>query len=663
MLLKILLIINLIPENHGKLNETEHLKSFPPLIPTILSKYLHLAKFTKIINLKYKTSNTTTNFEDALDIMCTRSMRICQNIIMEKKIIREKMCWIPINTTEKVIIEQYKKWPKEKLDDFDLTELRNYERDTAKIIIGKEPCLFYDYLNPKNKEETVESARFLHVLFFTSRYIKFDEVVDLLAHMWKKFQILNLIALIPHVSNYNNYILNYKPFVKNSRNSYGQVHIYSLNVIEQNPYLIINSVTNLNGYPLKVSIFERYPTAIKELPKILQTYPVYKKIPKTSTFYGIDGVVLSEIAYLCNFSIDIASGVENKYYGLVGRNGSIIGSLGQIIKRRIDFQANSRFLIDYGLSSFEYTYHLYFEYLGVLVLKSGRVPKWLEIFYVFLRESNLMILSSWIICCIFNAIIQKCYGVSFQDAILEMYCIALGHSQESIIISNNTSRSRRIFIGSCLIFSIISSPLLTAELTNVLTNDIWLPDINTLEEFDGTGLTIHSSVNPFINDPRHLYQKLSSKINSTWMEIRALDLMVQTKKSAALERVTDAKLKIYTQYTDENGTPLLHIIPEYPRKYFMAYIVPSGSPYLININCILKHFNEAGLDLKWSGDFTRGIVAEASRKKINSSKQAGYEALNVEDMRSACYILFPGYLISILVFVFEVICERMQVDT
>lgn len=530
-----------------------------------------------------------------------------------------------------------------------------YDRRVVQIFIGNDFRVFFDYFIPANMIKVSRLARTWHVFYFTSKQTSMGKVAKFLFYIWKQFGILNVIAQIPCSPKYREDVAVYKPFMVNSKHQYGQVEIYSIASALKNPLYLSSTACKLNRYPLKVSIFERYPTAIKHLPDVLHNYKIYRNIPNTSTFYGLDGVVLSEISTALNFAIKIAMSRENQYYGYVVSNGSIIGSLGQIVQKVIDLQANARYFMNDDISSVEYTTFFIFDYLCILVSKSETIPKWLEIVYVFLTKANIVAMAVWMVCCYFNVMTRATIVVSKQEAVMEMYCTAIGHPRKALIVVH-PKMSRRIFITTCLIFSMISIPLLTAKLIKTLTSVNWWPDINSLEELLKSGLNIKSSVNPFVSKFNQVYEKLSQRVDTNWINTTSIELAAQSKQWAALERLKDAKLQIASRYIDDKGIPLLHIIPEYVTNHYMGYIVPAGSPYLLLINKVVTRFSEAGLLEKWYTDFEDAFAAEARlHKEGQLLEDTRCKAFNMIDLQSVFYMMCCGYLISLVVFFVEVI--------
>lgn len=67
---------------------------------------------------------------------------------------------------------------------------------------------------------------------------------------------------------------------------------------------MFNKYRNLNEFPLKVTIFQRYPTALKEadLPATLQKSYLTKEVWRSDGYSGVDGIMLANAAKALNFT-------------------------------------------------------------------------------------------------------------------------------------------------------------------------------------------------------------------------------------------------------------------------------------------------------------------------------------------------------------------------
>ncbi|KAF7284547.1 hypothetical protein GWI33_021997 [Rhynchophorus ferrugineus] len=376
---------------------------------------------------------------------------------------------------------------------------------------------------------------------------------------------------------------------------------------------------------------------------------LFSNIPETTKNYGVDGLTISELSLQMKFSIELVPLDDETDYGKVLSNNSVVGSLGQVVKRLVDLQGNARFLTDYGTDDFEFTITYGTDKICIIVPKSDKYPKWLVLFMIFPSSLWLAILTVIII----SVILYKyLYGSSFVISVLDTYTILLNqspvdkHKKAKILAA-------RIFIGSLLLFSMIISTIFLGSLFTSFGVTKYRPDINTLEEFDKSGNQIESSFNPFPPNSSHLFDRLTKKIIAKSEDDLPSIELTSRYKIPGLERFNDAELLLRTKYTDANGQPKLHIVHQCPQVFFLTYIVPKGSPYLVAINRNLMAFQEAGLNSKWYNDYAGALVLHAKMQRDQDINNNQYKNLELDDIHFVFYFLCIGYAISFVVFICE----------
>lgn len=178
---------------------------------------------------------------------------------------------------------------------------------------------------------------------------------DLLEKLWRSYGIGNVLLTAP-CSNFDEkvYIYStlfclfviylsicihqsigyYEPFVVNNainlsignENKYGISTWWTLNEFKFDEN-ILRKFQNLNGFPLRISMFHRYPTAVdqrqQKLPEPLLKSYFSQGIRRANGFGGFDGVVLGNMAISINFTTIIVNTKED--YGYRIQNGSFVG--------------------------------------------------------------------------------------------------------------------------------------------------------------------------------------------------------------------------------------------------------------------------------------------------------------------------------------------------
>lgn len=87
--------------------------------------------------------------------------------------------------------------------------------------------------------------------------------------------------------------------------------------------VLLKKFRNLNGFPFKVSIFHRYPTAVffYELPPVLRKSYFLKEMRRSKGFGGFDGLVLGNLAEIFNFSV-VVNEANDPTYGYGGQGAT-----------------------------------------------------------------------------------------------------------------------------------------------------------------------------------------------------------------------------------------------------------------------------------------------------------------------------------------------------
>lgn len=313
----------------------------------------------------------------------------------------------------------------------------------------------------------VDSPRSLFVLVIANETIKsvdclvgnFNDILkkiskDLFDAIWLKFQILEMVMYYPYVCGFEK-ILKYNPVMKES------VNLVSKEDLENNPKILSQRINDLNGYPLKVKLFGRVPTSVKNMSKSILNSYLQKDIQRIGNIGGIDGFTLANLVKYLNFSVDVTEPADGIEYGYVNQDGIYFGTLGDVIYKRADISFNGRFLKDYNAKDIEFTTPIYHDQFCVLVPKALIIPAWRNIFLGFSMAAWYMIMLTAIIAGVLWWIMKAAsldpepgskgalgFCVHFMDM-----CLLIA----SRPISLSSLGRERIFVAGCLIFNMIFS--------------------------------------------------------------------------------------------------------------------------------------------------------------------------------------------------------------
>ncbi|XP_060521138.1 uncharacterized protein LOC132698826 [Cylas formicarius] len=503
----------------------------------------------------------------------------------------------------------------------------------ANVMIVPDKNIFEQFLHHDQNIGTKAGHLFLVIFCSNNSSAAIEEILE---KFWERFGVLNVIIFI------DSKIVVYKPF-RNTRGHFGKAETYQTAGIQTNTNTIINDVKRLNGYPIRVSMLERQPTALRHLPLGLQGISIYKN----KRFFGEDGMILSGLSEIMNFTITFIDDPNAQIYGKVLDNGTATGTLGQILRREIDLQANGRYVEDTGNEDFEFGLQYDRDQMCVVVPKALPFPRWKLALRVFKGKFFLYFFIALALCAYLNYKLTKRY-----DSIMEIIAVMLSQSSQSVLYQ---STSRKIFLLGLMLFILNLSVIYFAHVLYSFSNHTFYPDINTIDELDKSNLTIKSAFNIFSSIPSAVYQRISNekvvedaKVDDIYNRLK---LVATARNCATTGRFKEIKQLIQTiqRHHEQN---LLHVVPECPKSFYLAFIVPKGSPYLSTFNHYLSKFIEAGLVLKWRRDF-RIVISSPLNVKDDD-----LFVFRFEDLTFAFFVILYGHLISLAVFVGEILWAR-----
>lgn len=118
----------------------------------------------------------------------------------------------------------------------------------------------------------------------------------------------------------------YKQKVCPKSTEWGRTEQMNLNDFDYNRTDLFNKFKNLNGFPLRINIFPRYPTAIKvdEFPIPFVNSYLMNDVWRADGYGGVDGFMLANVAKMLNFTtVGIQQiGID---FGYKSDNGTFLG--------------------------------------------------------------------------------------------------------------------------------------------------------------------------------------------------------------------------------------------------------------------------------------------------------------------------------------------------
>lgn len=273
----------------------------------------------------------------------------------------------------------------------------------------------------------------------------------------------------------------YDPFVNvrslaiKNVDEWGIFHCFPLKYLNFDDSWLLQKEYNLNNFPLIFTVFRRYPTMIKEVPKTFADSYISAGMKK-SGYGGIDGLVLGNLAQALEFKVVTKTPKYLETYGYKLKNGSFSGAIGDILNGDADAAMNGRFFFNYYSPEIEFLTPTYGDKVCVIAPSAEKIPQWKTIFMCF----RIYVWYAYIAITIFATavfillkfyeykrqrnIIRQTYlysefkyhvvehQFSCKRFILTVWKVMLGYAERMPL-----KTVERILIGSCLLANIILS--------------------------------------------------------------------------------------------------------------------------------------------------------------------------------------------------------------
>jgi hypothetical protein len=486
---------------------------------------------------------------------------------------------------------------------------------------------------------------------------------DLLKNLWIRHQTLKVFIFVQKMNKCEDEILYYNPFVETNVYERGQMYKDVLTGTVDRYFL--DGVWNLHGSSLHISMYQLQATAIKEVVSDNERN-------SACNYRGRDGLVLRELAKHMNFTPNITPDSVNSFDSSDGR---LTRPLNDIANGDIDIVMNSVFMkVLYSVDIEYVTPVTHFGKICVVVPRADRIPIWVSLFRCFSALLWVTLIGTYILSAICWHIVtkhsfphQSHRKVHWTTSLAEVWSIFLPTSFAKIFSFRN--QSERMFLASCMFFSIVMTCLWQGALYNRLKSPLHYKDIDTLEELDESGLPIFTmeqalhDLFDLIDTPTT--KRLSQRLRLTNLP-HSLDLIQQVADQGNFSLLL-SHIEIETLLdTYPINTRLLHFVQECPIIYFSSYMVPKGSPYLKDINTIVGRLFESGLIRKWYYDAIYEIYLpirlEAGRdieegRDIEDSKQKEF---SLSDLLIAFVVLILGCGLSGVALLMEFCLPKFQ---
>lgn len=446
-------------------------------------------------------------------------------------------------------------------------------------------------------------------------------------------------------------------------------------------WLELNKIKNINDSvsstfgdykqsPVKVAMFERPPTAISVRQVNQIRYPSYLKEMRSRTNWtGIDYIVLYHIEHILNFSIQIQKYPKHDF-GFRNEDGKFVGTLGAVINGDVDISFNGRFVKDYDTDGkLAFLHYISFDRVCFITPKAQRVPTWMAPLLIFNIQAWSALFGIVWINGLFWYLLRQLFGDSHQIILKGRLRIkfegrdgfpALFLDAATMLLSNirdklPSNTPERMFIATILFSATYMSGMIQAALTSSFSTVSFDKEIDTFEDLVRTGLPMYTSksIGDLLGDDsetRPIVRQLQRQLVIHTTNIISLPHTATYRNVCGVEREADADILIKSEYSTTEGEPMLHVMKECPRVYYLAYITRANWPFAPDIKRIISYFTESGLVNKWYEDIKHTLVNASKPVEIIS-----YSPFHVRNLVFSFYVLLIGLAGAIVIFIMEVI--------
>lgn len=499
---------------------------------------------------------------------------------------------------------------------------------------------------------------------------------EIFQSIWRNYNVHRIVTV--SIQEEFRCLSRYFPFEKNQRSEYGVVRKVCV-VDRQDGEELYDKVEKLNGYPIRVIVFQS-----------LMMNVVFDKGTGNITYTGLDAdaMFLLEKTMEAKFRIEV---IPDNY-----SDDPFHFALQQMEDGESDIIVTSYFLHEYEeYHRFEFTTSFYDDQLCLIAPAAGFMPKSYMPILPFMPEV-------WALLAAYNFLVPvlwfliKYYSISFRrrDAIIlplmtdkrpamkglatvstsrrsdlsdspprihpyvlscfdlvETWCYPLKESSGSV----ESTTAQRAFLLGTLFFGLIVTGLYQSCLVSSLSDPFHYPELKTLEDVANSNLTIITKYdnlkqNTFTENTT-LAKRLKDKVQVVFFDKRANDVVAFSKNVIALGRYASIRLENLSNYFDEDGNELLHIVEEFPTTYLLSYVMQIYSPYRERINGLLLRMQEAGLVGLWYKNMTYPMYMDEQRRKMAKSDRR--VKLTVEHYSLTFLGLSLGLLCCAIVFLAE----------
>nr|XP_019565581.2 uncharacterized protein LOC109433597 [Aedes albopictus] len=430
---------------------------------------------------------------------------------------------------------------------------------------------------------------------------------------------------------------------------------------------------DFGGFPLRI---DRFRTTF--------SHTLVDKKGKVIEYIGADAEASRVVTRALNVTPNFLP-PDKDQFGFKLPNGSFNGVLGRLSRRESDIVFVGYFIKDYFTRDTEFTTGIYTDELCCLVRKASRIPEYLLPITIFPADLWGLLFLMGIVCATTWIIIRAGIRVkavqtqrsqlpdlfnlskSIREAPLYRKLLQVVIDTYILLVSAPFRRFTRSGIERLMLFglmlvSLIFVSMFQSSLSSVFLHPMFYKDIDSLQRLDESGTKIPVKYKGFMDDvfPANYSPMMDSLRNKMIYE-------PDQDEPAMLDRVAQESPKV-AFVTRKSLVPLddaiyiakkkVIVVPECPRLYNLAYVVPRHSVLLEAINMIILRLLNGGLINHWINVMTFNATLRdlALYRSVGDEK---FKVLTMTDLQFPFYLWAIGLTLSSVIFVFERLHYRM----
>ncbi|KAJ3663163.1 hypothetical protein Zmor_007469 [Zophobas morio] len=408
-------------------------------------------------------------------------------------------------------------------------------------------------------------------------------------------------------------IFSYNPFKEEVINvtSYKLWHLH----------LFPDKLSNLYGYQLRVSLFNNFPLTTKE----------------NGEWIGEDYVRLQLVTSMINATFRIIESPENSLYD---------GAYDDIMNDVTDFCFISHYYMHYLYQGAEYTYtHQPDQIVAVVPFQHQSLFHNYTVFSIFDITVWVSSICMITILVIFTTMVNLLKKKVFRINCLQYFSTSLGNPLTNFGTQPFAIKILfLIFILSCIIFRTAFQCFLISTFVTPKPEE----KMTTIAEFRESNLNIHTTA--FLANMILFNEHLSDRVFNISAPER-IKRLYSLDTSASYAIILTFANKFMESLKSNYAKPPFYILEEALVPGMDTYFFQRHSPYLEKIDeCLLR--------LKQYALSEKRVYTSSYFKRNFTRSRSPVIVLGVEHLQSVFHILTVGLLLSVLVFICEIVVKK-----